>query len=360
MKRLIPFLSVLSVILAGCSSTDLSEVSIQDMILELSCYNADGPVDAINPGFVYKGFIEVTDLQGEIIERPDHRNLVVYSENKTFVPGQQTRRKIVLFPTADAFSLLKTGLYSLTLGIADNPYPFQTYEWPVDWSGFSYIDYRGNDGEDGDDGRDGRDARGKSGNDIDGGDGYMGESGENGMRGRDAILYAFFYDVSDIRVEGLFTDRMILFVDSMDGSAYLAPLYHVTIDSTGGAGGSGGDGGEGGDGAYYDGDDFSATGVQGEGGPGGFGGDGGGGGTIAVYYTDPVILEYINPVIDGGPGGDGGDTGYGNNTFYNDGFPGEEGEPGLYYTSPADPGDIESVLDMVLNPNFERERVILK
>ena len=349
-------------ILCGCLTTDLAEIDIAgfDPVL----VDEDSvPVDVVKPGRTYEIRIGVVDGGGTRIDNPNHRSFALSSPNGTLTPVLVWPRSLVLESSADGFRLLESGEFRLEVGAKKKSAVSEEFRWPIDWSGPTTLDFRGEDGASGDDGRDGRSGDGGflfkgSGN---GGDGWSGKNGEEGFDGKDAVLYAFFYDVADRNVEGLGSDRMILLVDGTDGTAYLAPTGRIVIDARGGDGGDGGDGGNGGDaGRVETVNGASYTGERGTAGVGGRGGDGGNGGDIALYYSDPEILPFLLPKVGGGDRGRGGSGGFGEmpfGLFIADGGSGSDGSDGNFTALPLDPRQADAVLSLVDHPLFERLRV---
>jgi hypothetical protein len=249
--------------LVSCMSVDITKIEIEE--LEVTFLHNESAINSSSlvPGQVYRIKIKVlTGFKGPI-KNPSYNNFIVESPNNSLQVTKKDENLLEVQASHDVLHLAQSGYYILSIGVKKNPYPTQTLHWEIDWKSYEKLDYAGKNGSDGYKGWDGADGSNQF--DPFGGDGNDGDDGEDGIDGtdgRDMILCALFCDVRGLSVPGISTDYMLCFYDMTNGKLMLTPLRIIKIDTSGGDGGHGGDGG-----------------------------------TIKLFYSDPAVLEYINPAI---------------------------------------------------------------
>jgi hypothetical protein len=315
---------IVFIILVSCitlGSRDIRNLEIEKMEVTLV---HDGSVvknTSLVPGQVYRVKVKVFPASHGVIDHPDYDNFIIESPNNSLLVTRKDKDFLEMKADYDVLRLAESGFYILCLSVEHNPFPKQTVQWNINWKGYKRLDYSGEKGRDGAEGTYGNDGYPGGGAIADGTDGGPGENGSRGGMGREVILCALFYDVKGLSISGIDTDYMLCFYDMTNNKILLAPVQMIMIDAAGGMGGRGGDGGMGGKGGMAVGFDDTA-GKDGEDGDGGNGGPGGDGGMITIFYVDPAVSAYINPVVDGGPGGKGGE-GRSNGNHGRKGRPGE-------------------------------------
>jgi hypothetical protein len=318
------FLLIISfIIFSSCKtieSIDITELKIEKMEVSLVRDGSTVMDSALVPGQVYRIKVRVVSDSYGSIEHPQYTNFIVASPNNSLWVIKKDKDFLVVKADQDVLRLMKSDSYNLSVAVENNPYPKQTFHWGIDWKRYKRLDYTGSKGRAGEEGTYGNNGFPGGGAIADGTDGGPGGTGFRGGPGQEVILCALFYDIRGLSLPGITTDYMLCFYDMTNKKILLAPMHRITVDATGGRGGRGGDGGMGGFGGAAVGDNDTA-GDDGEDGDGGNGGPGGDGGMITIFYTDPAVLTYINPVVDGGPGGKGGKG-------RTDGSSGRKGRPG--------------------------------
>jgi hypothetical protein len=306
-KTAILFVSIL--LLASCQTVDLSKVAISRC--EIVLLDANGhAADAIVPGGRYRPGVRLYNDSGALVTGWNQGALRLTSPNGSFEVFRIPFVGLSCLASHDTFRIALGGGYQLAAGFSNNS-AFAQSQWKIDWEGFDSLSFRGANGTNGDLGTDGRDGRESSADSIDGLDGLNGGPGRDGAGGKHVTLILTHFAVDD-------ATSMMLLVCMENGTAFLSRYHPFTIDASGGDGGGGGKGGGAGKGARYTTRtvdrsgatvNMVLTGNDGRPGRGGRGGNGGPGGSITLISCDPLLLDFVRPIVRGGKVGAGGDNG---------------------------------------------------
>jgi hypothetical protein len=298
-------------LLYSCMTTSIADMDIQDV--EAMLVSGTGQsVTSVIPGRTYKLKVTITGREGRIIKDPFPGDLLLNSTDTTFINFEKTLFDIYITSTMKTLVFTRSPEFSLTIKVRNNPY-YKRVSWPVNWEGFTTLDFSGAPGENGLDGLDGSDGSSSYGV-ADGSDGSDGWDGGDGKKGMDATVLVLYYSVDGMDIKGIRDNTMLFLADITHKSEYLLKKGNVIIDASGGNGGDGGKGGDAGEGTEYteNNDDMMFTrkkGKDGEPGTGGSGGNGGDGGSIQLLYVQDHITDYITVVTNGGNGGKAGENG---------------------------------------------------
>ncbi|MFW5712380.1 MAG: hypothetical protein ACOCZA_10570 [Spirochaetota bacterium] len=349
-KYMLPLLGVM--LLSACV-TGIQDMQIDS--IEMRIEDQDGKqVDELLPDTVYSIDFRVRDSSGELHLNPNYRDFR-FSNLKHLELVQQARFSIKLRTDKSTFHAADTDLYGFSLAVKGNPYPQQSYSFPLNWDGFTKVDYSGIDGKDGEDGDSGASASGEAADEVEGGDGGDGSDGTRGYPGEDVtlVLSRYSYDGQQ---------KLLLYaVEHQD--LYLSEMKAMVVDASGGEGGDGGRGGNGGTGRTFDDDPDPVPGVAGDPGDGGDGADGGYGGDITLLAVEARLFNFIEPDAAGGEGGYGGAAGraYADGDLAKvgrEGRDGRDGRDGKVRYKTITPREMRELLQRIDAPGFELDTIL--
>ncbi len=354
MGRLKYFLPLLGVMVLSACVTGIQDMQIES--IEMRIEDEEGNrVEELLPNTLYSVDFRVRDSSGELHVNPNYRDFR-FSNLDHLELVQQARFSVKMRTDKSTFHPAGSDLYGFNLAVKGNPYPRQSYSFPLNWDGFYKLDYSGIDGKDGDDGGSGVSASGESADDVEGGDGEDGSDGTRGYPGEDVTLV-----LSRYRHDG--QQRLLLYaVDHQQ--LYLSEMKEMVIDASGGEGGDGGRGGNGGTGRTFENDpDPDVPGVAGDPGDGGDGADGGYGGDITLLAVEARLFNYIDANAAGGDGGYGGAAGraYADGDLAKvgrEGRDGHDGRDGKVRFKTITPQEMREFLRRIDAPGFEPGNIL--
>ena len=329
--------------LFSCGPAGVRKMNIARLLVNLQ--GVENPEkNGLIPGKWYSILLTLSTKEAKKIPNPDYRDFFLNCPNGTIQNVKQTENGLSIQTTDNPYILLDGRSYEGSILVISNAFAGAAFHYPVNWSGYSNLDWSGVSGQAGNPG-----VNGSSDSSIDypnGWDGMNGLSGEFGRNGQSLTLEVAFYRIQDFPL-GKEMDRMIVIHAVEDNRVYLLKAQKITIHSSGGNGGDGGPGGDGGKG-------FQDLGFRGRGGSGGTGGNGGSGGNITVIAGGFPVEEYLNFDVTGGSGGQGGLPGKGSYSG-SSGRNGKNGANGTVVIKNLKTTD-ELFLN-VHNPHFDRNRL---
>jgi hypothetical protein len=369
-KRNVGFVWMLFLIIffSGCTSVDISKeiiTKIDSILLD----NADKEISSIVPGQTYRLKVLVYDAKNKVISNPDYQKFNFNSPNSTLSYEKWALVGPMIIAAKDTVELIGKKRFELSISVKDNPFPPLLKTWPVNWDQFNTLSFQDKDGMDGSKGRDGLNATGGFESMINGGDGSNGQDGSRGMDGKNVQLIVAYYNISDLAIDGLSDQKVLLFYEITEKSLTISRLQPFYLNSSGGKGGDGGDGGNAGRGAEYRKEERSpfaspappsftyVRGKDGLSGSGGNGASGGNAGDITIWYYDASVLDLINPVMNGGQSGEPGKPGQGG-SMGGSGHGGGKGMDGKFHPVEKSFEEILEVLNSIERKDFEISRII--
>src|SRR6056297_2650942 len=127
-------LPLLGVILLSACVTGIQDMQIDS--IEMRIEDEEGNrVNELLPDTVYSIDFRVRDGSGELHLNPNYRDFR-FSNLDHLVLVQQARFSIQMRTDKSTFHAAGTELYGFNLAVKGNPYPQQSYSFPLNWDGF--------------------------------------------------------------------------------------------------------------------------------------------------------------------------------------------------------------------------------